>query len=283
MSKINDKPNIENISTDLMSNLEKTAGIGIQLVNNQVSSALNNVASTLNVDPNKSPEIIVKQLGDRMSTLNAVLQTPEGKRMLSELGEIGAKMLKTIEEPVKEGQRIFNQMMIEQLRNFEKLAWGALGLVPVVGDVSEIIRIGKDLFQAFIKAMKAFSGISLQTTNALENAREIVNKQANVFTNISKLVQTAVTENINESNNKLKGLLKKASSDLENQTKMIEKETNDISKRVEKEGEIKEFQKGGAKIAKRTKRSIMKFLSPSINASHFKNKYGSKRRTRKKG
>ena len=278
---MNGKVDIENITTDLMSNLEKTAGIGIQVANNQVSSALNKIASVLNVDPNEGPDVIVKQMGDRFKTLNDVLQTPEGKRMLSELTQIGIKMVKTIEEPIKEGQRLFNQMLMDQLRTFEKLAWGAIGLVPVVGDVSEVIRIIKDLFQAFIKVMRAVSGISVQTSNALDNVSGIIGEQAKVFTDMSQLFQTAITENINQGNNKIKNILRTASSNLEEQKNALEKEASDITKKVVSKNGIKRFQKGGAKITKRTNKSIMKFLSPRINASRIKQKYSSKKRTRK--
>lgn len=278
-TKISDKAIIENLTTDLMSNLEKTAGIGIQAANNQVSSVLNKVADILNVDPNQTPDIIVKELGDRLTTFNDALQTPDGKKLLNELTDIGLKMVKTIEEPVKEGQRIFNQMLMDQLRNFEKLAWGAIGLVPVIGDASEIIRIIKDLFQSFIKVMKAVSGISVQTTNALDNLSGIIGEQAEVFTNMSKLVQTAVTENINEGNNKLKNILKVASSSVDDQTRALEKEAMSIAKRVGRKTVTKAFQRGGVKIAKRTNKSIAKFLYPATN---IKQKHSIKRRTRKR-
>lgn len=256
----------------ITSNLEKTAAIGIQAANNQIASALNMVAETLNVDPNASATVIVEQVNDRFKNINDAFQTPEGKQMLGELGELVSKLLKTTEEPLKEGQRVFNQMLNEQLRSFEKLAWGAIGLVPFVGDVSEVVRIAKDLFQAFVKVLKAVSGISLESSKALEDIKNTIDEKSNLFVRMADLMQNTVADG----NKQVNKYLTMTSKDLKEQAKYIAKEQKDISKNLN----INKIQKGGARVTKRIHKSIEKFLSSNVTSSHIKRKYSVKRRSR---
>jgi hypothetical protein len=164
-------------------------------------------------------------------------------------------------------------MLNEQLRSFEKLAWGAIGLVPFVGDVTEVVRIAKDLFQAFVKVMKAVSGISLQSSKALDDIKNTIDEKSNLFVRMANLMQTTLSDG----NRQINEYLTAASNDLKSQAKYISKEEKDLSKKVS----VDKIRKGGARVAKRTHKSIESFLSSKITSSHMKRKYSIKRRTRK--
>lgn len=254
----------------LASNLEKTAAIGIQAANNQVASALNMVADTLNVNPNASANVIMEQVNTQFKNINDAFQSPEGKQMLAELGALASKLVKTTEEPLREGQRIFNQMLAEQVRTFEKLAWGAIGLVPVIGDVSEVIRIANDLFEAFVRTMKAVSGVSLETSKALEDVKRTINEQANLFTRMANLVQTSISEG----NREVNSYLTKASNNLKEQSKYL-------SNNNPKSFGLSKIRKGGAKMTKRVHRSIEKFMASKVTSAQIRKKYSIKKRSRR--
>lgn len=296
------KENILSDEPSLASNLEKTASIGIQAANYQVANALDVVADTLNVDPNASADMVLEKVNKQVENINKAFQSPEGKQILTELGELARQVIKTTEEPLKEGQRVFNQMLREQMESFEKLIWGAIGLIPVIGDMTEIIRIANDLFESFIKTMKAASIISVETSQALEDIKRTINEKANLFTRMADLMQTTLTqglseglskginegnrrinaalesvnegltEGINEGNRRINAALEGVSSNLEEQTKNLIKE---------KKLSLSKIRKGGARMTKRTHKSIENFLSSKITASHMKQKYSLKRRTRK--
>jgi len=254
--------NVEEAS--LGSNLEKSANIGIQVANNQVSSLLNNVAEKLNVDPNASAEVIVKQVDERLSQMNKAFQSPEGQEMLKELGELTGQVLQTSVEPLKKGQQILNQMLTEQLRSFEKIAWGAIGLVPVIGDVSEIVRLAKDLFQVFLKTMRSVTSVSLITSEMFENINNTIGQKANLFTRMATLIKKSISEGIEEGNRSVNNVLNMASNNLKEQSKYLKQQEADIAKSVGNSipsSDIKNLQKGGIKIRKRLSKSINKFLS----------------------
>jgi hypothetical protein len=262
----------------LETNLEKTAMIGIQAVNNQVTSVLNNVAENLNVDPNASPEVLVKQFDDRLDKINKAFQSPEGQEMLKELGVLAGTLLQTASEPLKEGQRIFNKMLTDQIQSFEKIAWGAIGLVPVVGDVSEVIRLGKDLFQLFIKTMKSMTGILLISSDTFDKLTGNVSRQANLFTRMANLVQNAVSE----ANMDVNRVLDVASSNLRDQSKYLTEQGKQITESLRPKMELNmpavpKIQRGGAKISRRTNKSISKFLSRGITSEKIRKKYMTKK------
>lgn len=273
-----DKPDAEAEATieepTLKDNLEKAGVIGLQAANNQVATALNNAAMSLNIDPNASTTVILEQVNDRLKNINEAFQSPEGKQILSELGELSSNLAKTATEPLREGQRVFNEMLMEQLRSFEKLAWGAVGLVPVVGDVSELVRIARDLFQVFTRVMGAASGVSTNALNTLTNIQNTIGQSTNLFSKMASLIKNTLAQG----NRQVNKVLTTASEDVKDQGKSIVQEEKEISKKIKK---AEKEQKGGARIRKRTHKSIDKFLSTKINSSHMKRKYSVKRRTRK--
>lgn len=259
----------------LGSNLEKTANIGIQVANNQVSSLLNNVAEKLNVDPNASTEVIVEQVNERLSQINEAFQSPEGQEMLKELGELTGQILQTSVEPLKKGQQILNQMLVEQMRSFEKIAWGAVGLVPVIGDVSEIIRLAKDLFQVFLKTMRSVTSVSLITSDMFEDISNTIGQKANLFTRMAKLIKKSISEGIEEGNRNVNNVLNMASNNLKEQANYLKKQEKEIAKNLENsiKSNTSSIQKGGIKISKRTNKSINRFLSSKVTASKIRKKY----------
>jgi len=218
---------------------------------------------------------LVKQLDDRFDKINEAFQSPEGQEMLKELGVLAGTMLQTASEPLKEGQRIFNKMLTDQIQSFEKIAWGAIGLVPVIGDVSEVIRLANDLFRLFIKTMKSMTSIFLISSDTLEKLTGNVTKQANLFNRMANLVQNAVREaNMNVNN-----VLSVASDNLREQTKYVTEKGKKISESIASKAELKmpKIKKGGAKISRRTNKSINKFLSTGITAETIRKKYLTKK------
>lgn len=271
--------NVDIQEPSLASNLEKTGMIGLQAVNNQVTSVLNNVAQNLNVDPNASPDILVKQLDDRLDKINEAFQSPEGQEMLKELGVLAGTIVQTASEPLKEGQRIFNQMLMQQLDSFEKIAWGAIGLVPVIGDVSEVIRLAKDLFRAFMRTMQSMTTIFLLSSDTFDKLAGNIGQQANLFTRMAKLVNSAVAEG----NARVNNVLNLASNNLKDQAKYLTEQGKDLSSKVKnkipkiKVPEVRQMQRGGVKISRRTNKSITKFLSRGVTSEKIRKKYLAKK------
>jgi hypothetical protein len=267
--------NIEQPS--LSTNLEKTANIGIQLANNQVSSVLNNVAAKLNIDPNASSEVIVNQLKERLSRINRAFQSPEGQQVLVELGELANKVIKTTEEPLKQGQRIFNEMLQKQVDTLEKVTWDVIGIAPVIGDITEIIRLAKDLFPAFVKAVKGVAGMTTITSKVFGDLSTTIGEKANLFTRMADIIQRAV----NEGNQSVNNVLNVASNNLNDQAKFLNQQQRNISQMVANpmpvQNQLFKVQKGGAKMSNRINKSINKFLSSKVTSAKIKRKYSVKK------
>jgi hypothetical protein len=212
--------------------------------------------------------------------------------MLEELGKFSADIFKTTEKPLKEGQRVFNEMLQSQLATVEKLAWGALGLVPVVGDVSEVVRIANDMFRAFLKLAKTFATITGQGATAIEEMENKINQQKGLFVKMGKFVNESVTD----LNKEVSGVIGNVQEKV-NMENLTEKEQNatEEKKEQEKVGEEKgkkennmfEFlnaKKGGAKCITRTLKSKNDFLNlckkVKVKAKGKKIKTSSRRKRR---
>lgn len=266
--KVNENPTMEN-------NFKKALSIGAQYINSKVSGVLDSTAQMLDVDTNKSIQSIVKDVGIKMFLINKALSTPEGQRLLEGLGKFSAEIFKTTEKPLKEGQRIFNDMLNSQLATVEKLAWGALGLVPVIGDVSEVIRIANDLFHSFLKIAKTFAGLTEQGSIAINEMEEKIKKGKGIFVDLSKFVNKTVSD-----------LNKEVSGVMENAQKSMVLNTDNVEIPMPmplKKNWKKEFmyaKKGGAKCMMRTIKSKDCFLNlgKRVNKTHSRKKRKTKKR-----
>lgn len=264
-----------NANPTLETNFKKALSIGVQYINNKVSGVLVSTAEILDVDPKKSIQGIVKDVGMKMFLLNKALSTPEGQKLLEGLGKFSAEIFKTTEKPLKEGQRIFNDMLNSQLATVEKLAWGALGLVPVIGDVSEVIRIANDMFHSFLKVAKAFSGLTDQGVIAMNDMQEKINKGKGVFVDLSKFVNKSVRD----LNKEVSGVIDKAQQNVDIET---EPESESAIKKSDVKKLSRQFmsaKKGGAKCMMRTIKSKDSFLN-LCNKTHAKRKRKSTKRRR---
>ena len=80
-----------------------------------------------------------------------------------------------------------------------------------------------------------------------------------------------------DGNKEVDQYLTMASKDLEDQAKYISKEEKELAKKTN----MDKIRKGGARMTKRTHKSIESFLSSKITSSHMKRKYSVKRRRRR--
>jgi hypothetical protein len=225
----------------------------------------------------------VKEVGMKMYLVNKALSTPDGQKMLEELGKFSADIFKTTEKPLKEGQRVFNEMLQSQLATVEKLAWGALGLVPVVGDVSEVVRIANDMFRAFLKLAKTFATITGQGATAIEEMENKINQQKGLFVKMGKFVNESVTDLNKEVSGVVGNIQEKV--DMENLTEEEkEKGSQEVKEEKSKKNMFEFFnaKKGGSKCITRTLKSKNDFLNlcNKVKAKRKKMKTSSRRKRR---
>jgi hypothetical protein len=260
----------DNANPSVQSNFKKALSIGAQYINSKVSGVLDSTAQMLDLDPNKSIQGIVSDVGMKMYLINKALSTREGQRLMEGLGKFSAEIFKTTEKPLKEGQRIFNEMLNSQLATVEKLAWGALGLVPVIGDVSEVIRVANDLFRSFLKIAKAFAGLTDQGATVVNDMQDKINKGKGIFVDLSKFINKSV----NDLNKEVAGVIEKAQKNVDVDVDMESEKSN--KKNWKKE--LMSAKKGGAKCMIRTIKSKDCFL----NLGKKYNKTQSRRKTKTK-
>lgn len=248
----------ENQIPSTSSNFKKLLSFAVQYINNQVDSMLNNTATVLNINPDQSVEDIVKEVSMKMYIVNKALTTPQGQKILQELGKFSAEIFKTGEKPLKEGQRILNDMLQAQLVNVEKLAWGVVGLVPMIGDVAEVVRISKDLLSTFVKFARAFANISGQGTQFIDDVTAKINEKKALFMKLAKFI----TDTVRDLNKNVSSVMDNYEKDLKNGLGAKMENANLMNMNF-KERDILKTQKGGLKCIKRVMKSQDEFLNLS--------------------
>lgn len=263
------------------SNLKKVVAIAAQYINSQVDAMLNSAATVLNINPDQSVDDIVKEISMKMYIVNKALTTPQGQKILEELGKFSAEIFKTGEKPLKEGQRIFNEMLQSQMANVEKLAWGAVGLVPMIGDVVEVVKIAKDLLSTFVKFAETFAKITGQGTDFIENVRNKINEKKALFMKLAKFITDTVTDLNENVSSVMDNYQKDLKSGLDMNINMNKKVDNFVPKLNYNfnENDLLKTKKGGMKCMKRVMKSQDEFLNLS---SKKKNKNATKTKMRRR-
>ena len=265
---------VNNEEPSASNNLKKIVAIAAQYINSQVDTMLDNAATVLNINPEQSVEDIVKEISMKMYIVNKALSTPQGQKILEELGKFSAEIFKTGEKPLKEGQRIFNDMLQAQIANVEKLAWGAVGLVPMVGDVVEVVKISKDLLSTFVKFARAFANITGQGTDFIENVTKKINEKKALFMKLAKFITDTVTDLNKNVSSVMDNYEKELKSGLDNKIDNFVPNMNFNFK----ESDILKTKKGGMKCMKR----VMKSQDEFLNLCFSKNKKNTKMRKKRK-
>jgi hypothetical protein len=209
----------------------KATSIGLQSILNIANDALEKLAVTLDVKPNKDLTVVVEEITNK-------LNSPRMNVLFDKGGELATKIVKTLKPALEEIQEEINILINNEIQQAEKIALDAIGMLPMIGEVAEGIRVLGDMVRAGEKVASAavhITGVSADT----------VNKIKKIYDDAKELLS-------------LDNLSNKANASLDQMTK-----------------ELSKVQKAGMRSARRTAQSIHAFTQKQgykNNRSTRKNK-----------
>jgi len=265
---INDKPTIND-------NLKKFADIWSQAFNymglytlDKVENTLENTSRTFGVNPNDSLENQISKIGKNAEQLNKVLETPEGKRALSNLNALFDKITKKVIIP-----------------SSQKLADGLIeNLQPIMikGQNAVFALLSASPFGAIIDIPRFFSeslgvvekSVSL-ADDVLDISQEAVNEIKSEKSNYDKVV-SEFNSLLDNANIKVSTGLNNIESTVNNYgKKIVENEKMPSAISIQSGGKLndnkllKKYQKQSKMIEGRITQSQLEFLKPHVNSSEI--------------
>jgi hypothetical protein len=287
---------------NLSSNLDKLSSVMAQTGQNAFDWSINELAEYTGVDPNKSAEQVLAETASKVENINTVLQSPEGRRLMSELNDLASDVGENVLSPAFEKVA---QTAIEKSGDLGKQAvktgLDVVGMVPGIGEVVEGVRTVSDIVRTGEKVAEAsaeFTGIAADATNQLAQKKEeatgliseftqLVNNGLEKGLNVAENLNDTISSNLQKKQDNLAKQFDELST---NNIKPISSPINSIKPVNSIENNqlggtnqdfmniLREAQTGGKLAANRALKSQSGFLKPRFTRKQMTKKFYKSRR-----
>ena len=160
-------------------NIEKLASIGLQVGQNGIDYAVDNVAEMAGVDPNKSIGSVVGEIGQNMAIIKQALETPAGEQLLK---NASAVINKTTEEVIAPAISELGKEVAEHsgkiVEEGTKALLNTAEEIPGPGTVIGLLRTGDNLINIAAEGTEMGEKL-LSTTNDVSSKLEERKKEFN--------------------------------------------------------------------------------------------------------
>lgn len=272
----------------MMSNLKKSAAIGVQGINTLVDYGINRVAESIGTNPNESLEQSLSNISNKLDGIKGVINTPAGQKILYDISIIVKELANEALVPaIDEMSEVIVKKSEEISKQVIKIGLDAAGIVPVVGEVVEAIRTITDVIRAgeqVVETGAKITGISAETIGKMDDKKQqiqgLLTKLMNLVTDGEKIINTGISNGLTSAENGLKQMVKPITQNqppipipiTQNQPPAMVGGLKNIKK-------IINIQKGSAK---RAYMSQVEFLNPPITSLQHYNKYVTRKHKRKR-
>jgi len=160
-------------------NIEKLASIGLQVGQNGIDYAVDNVAEMAGVDPNKSIGSVVGEIGQNMAIIKQALETPAGEQLLK---NASAVINKTTEEVIAPAISELGKEVADHsgkiVEEGTKALLNTAEEIPGPGTVIGLLRTGDNLINIAAEGTEMGEKL-LSTTNDVSSKLEERKKEFN--------------------------------------------------------------------------------------------------------
>lgn len=257
----------------LSENLNKLGSVVGQTGQNLFDWSINEFSDYTGVDPNKSAEQVLSEATNKVQNINALLKSPQGQRLLSQINQLSSEIGENIIAPAAE------KLAETAIRRSGELGKQAVktgldiaGMVPVFGEAVEAVRTLSDVVRTGEKIVEASSEVAGITADATKELAKKKEEASGLISEFTQLLNSSVEKGLNmaeQMNQNLSNTLEKQKQEL---SQNIPVQMGGLQ--IEKELiSFDEIQKGGRIIAKRAIKSQHDFLRPRLTRKKMMKRY----------
>lgn len=280
----------------MMSNLKKSAAIGVQGINTLVDYGINHVAESIGTNPNESLEQSLSNISNKLDGIKGVINTPAGQKILYDISIIVKELANEALVPaIDEMSEVIVKKSEEISKQVIKIGLDAAGIVPVVGEVVEAIRTITDVIRAgeqVVETGAKITGISAETIGKMDDKKQqiqgLLTKLMNLVTDGEKIINTGISNGLTSAENGLKQMVKQPITQNQQPIPITQNQPSIPITQIQPPAmvgglknikKIINIQKGSAK---RAYMSQLEFLNPPITSLQHYNKYVTRKHKRKR-
>lgn len=168
----------------------KVLSFGAKVGERIAEESIDALSEYFELDPNRTAADVVERLSNKLSNISSALETPAGKRLLRNVGDVGEKVVESLEEPLKTAQNIGNEFITSEVEALEKAGLDAVGVLPVIGEVMEGVRTGSDLVRAAENVADVGAKMTGVGTGVIETIGKEKKRVKDIYDQFSTLAET---------------------------------------------------------------------------------------------
>ena len=243
--------------------LDSCKAAGIKSIDN----VKNEVLEDLGVDATGTVEEQVKEginnLGNIFENVNKELDTPEGKKLQENIGELASDAVNILKNPANKAAEIAGEGLEKLSESGAKAVVTAANVFPPINALNEVSILVKAGEEAATTAAK----LTTVGADALDKLGKKKEEALSVFNTASNMVNRAIQQGINTAKS---GVDRLKNNVIKNSLKAnISKANNPKMNTIQSGGRLlKNYNKTAKLIGGRVLASQLEFLSPYVNSSH---------------
>ena len=244
----------------ITSNIVNTGKLLSSVATNLAAQGIQSAAEAVGVDPTKSVQDNINEIGDKVENINTALDSPEGQQLKAETSELLANSIDILDPSIKKAENIANDSLLKLSDTGTGMLVTALNELPPIFLMSELSKFGT----AAAQAGEGIAELTTTGTQALKNLEE-QKRKAEIIWERGKTLVNNITTGVNKTvSNGISELQKKVDS----------RPYVDGSNRLGLEGgSLKKIHKDALMIGGRVSKSHLEFISPQVNRKQLLGKY----------
>jgi hypothetical protein len=249
----------------ITSNIVNTGKLLSSVATNLAAQGIQSAAEAVGVDPNKSVQDNINEIGDKVANINTALDSPEGQQLKAETSELLANSIDILDPSIKKAENIANDALLKLSDTGTGILVTAANELPPIFLMNELSKFGT----AAAQAGEGIAELTTTGTQALKNLEEQKRKAETIWEKGKTLVNN-ITTGVNETvSNGISELQKKVDSN----------SYVDSNNRLGLAGgSLKKIHKDALMIGGRVSKSHLEFISPHVNRKHLLGKYRNTKR-----
>lgn len=278
--------NGNNIPPTLKDNIKKFADIWLQIFNNlsmytldKIENKITDTSIKLGINPNNSFQNEIAKVGQKAEELNNVLDTPEGKKALSNLTSFFNKITQTVIIPSSER---FAEELIKQLEPILVRGQNAIFALLSASPFGAVIDIPRFLSESLGVVEKSVTladnvlDIGNDTVNQLKDEQNNFNSVVSNFSSLMEKTNTKLSSGLDSIKNRVddygKNMMEKGVQGYDNN--VVSKNVVDIN------NSLKKYQNETKMVGGRVRDSYSEFTKANVTSQKILKQYGGTRKRR---
>lgn len=270
------KMDVDTPTPTIIDNVSSAANVVASGISNVIADNAQTVAENLGINPNVTISENIKEgisnTGEVLKDINKELNSPEGKELLQETGEIAKNVVTTLKPAAEESIGIINNLVKKEIPILTDMGEKFVLGLPVIGTA---FAAGEEAVDATAAALTASSAVAQLTETGAETLKGL-NQQKSSF-------QSLINKGIDLYNNANKGvsnMLSSAQKQVDDYGKSITKRKIEYTDKIG--GTLKQYQKEKMMVGGRIINAQAEFLFPSVNNLGNFQQYGGRNKTKRR-